>query len=1134
MQSKIIYSLVSGLFASGVAHAADVTCSPAWNKSQAYEKGQSTSFDGKNFDAKWWTQNESPASTSAWSPWQEAGACGVAVTAKPSVTPIVPPSGTPTPLITAQPSAAPTLPAATICNPAWNKTATYTTGKTVTHQGRNYQAKWWNQGAEPSSSKLDGEWKDLGACAAKPSATPTTRPTAKPTAVTTPRPSATATARPTTAPTAIATPRPTAAPTAIATPRPTAAPTAIVTARPTVLPTKAPTATPAPTTGELTLQSALNTEARLTDNAFFRTVKASIRTLPNARVDAISPGNPNNPKNVKRVEAILGAEQWEYLFPRRDPSYSYTRFLQAVAKFPAVCDDYLDGRNADQICRTTLATMFAHFAQETGDHNRSDSVPEWRQGLKYLREMGHSEASSSYNGECSDPTFNQIWTCGKNANGSFKGYFGRGAKQLSYNYNYGPFSQVMFDGDQHVLLQKPELVADTWLNLASATFFFVFPQPPKASMLHVIDGTWVPNASDKSKGLGNDFATTIQIITAECGSGVKAAAQNRINYYKEFGAALGVAVDPAKEAKACSTMQRYDGSSSAAYNIYWEMDWSGKQECKLVGYQTPYSALIDGNYVKCVEKNFNVKLAGPGVKPTPLPTPQPTAVVTPVATAKPVVTPTAVVTTPPVVKPSTAPTVTPVVTIAPVLTPTPIVTAVPSITPTPVTLPTPAVTPAPSGNMQVGSYFAQWGIYGRNYQVSDIASSGAAKHLTFINYAFGNLYQKNGGYECGIINKLEPGATDPNAPDAGTGGDAWADYAKGFAGDTWGWPKWDDPRTGKAGPLKGNFNQLKKLKAQYPDLKVFISLGGWTWSKWFSNAASTDALRKQLVKSCIDVYIRGNVPFDPSANAGGKGVAEGVFDGIDIDWEFPGVIGQPYNTVSPNDKQNFTLLLAEFRKQLDAIGVEKKKRYPLTVAIGVGKDKIDETEPAEYAQYLDWINLMTYDFNGAWAAQGPTDFQSHLYADPASPQYLDPKTGKRSLVSYYNVDDAVSRMLAEGVPAKKLVLGVPFYGRGWQGVDNKNNGLYQKATGGAKGTYEAGVEDYKVLKNAPGQVFVHPVTKQSWKFDGNTFWSYDTPAVIQTKVEYVKQKGLGGAFSWSLDGDSKDAELTKVLGNVAK
>lgn len=171
---------------------------------------------------------------------------------------------------------------------------------------------------------------------------------------------------------------------------------------------------------------------------------------------------------------------------------------------------------------------------------------------------------------------------------------------------------------------------------------------------------------------------------------------------------------------------------------------------------------------------------------------------------------------------------------------------------------------------EVGSYFAQWGVYSRSFKMKHVAAMPSSSQLTFINYAFGNIYQKNGGYECGIVNKLESGQGD--------GGDAWADFGMGYStadsvdgvADTW-----DQP-------LAGSFNQLRKLKQRLPKLRAFISLGGWTWSKWFSKAAETDALRKQLVSSCIDVYLRGNLPIVDGR--GGNGSAAGVFDGIDIDW----------------------------------------------------------------------------------------------------------------------------------------------------------------------------------------------------------------------------------------------------------
>lgn len=218
---------------------------------------------------------------------------------------------------------------------------------------------------------------------------------------------------------------------------------------------------------------------------------------------------------------------------------------------------------------------------------------------------------------------------------------------------------------------------------------------------------------------------------------------------------------------------------------------------------------------------------------------------------------------------------------------------------------------------EVGAYFTQWGVYGRSYEVADIESSGTADKLTFLNYAFGNIYAANGGYECKMVTHAE--VAYPN-PDVGNGGDSYADYQRAptrTVGNL--------PTPGWNTPLSGNFAQLKELKARHPNLKPLISLGGWTWSKNFSASAMTDALRKQLVKSCIDIYIKGNLPVE--GGHGGPRAAAGVFDGIDIDWEFPGGGGMPYNGASASDKENFTLLLEEFRRQLDMQGASDGKHY---------------------------------------------------------------------------------------------------------------------------------------------------------------------------------------------------------------
>ncbi|EOV3139189.1 glycoside hydrolase family 19 protein [Enterobacter hormaechei] len=397
-------------------------------------------------------------------------------------------------------------------------------------------------------------------------------------------------------------------------------------------------------------------EKELTDFPLMASVKETIQTLDNAQVELIEPGRAANPDNVKRVEGIVKASDWEYLFPLRAQAYTYSNFLKAVGKFPALCKTYNDGRDSDAICRKKLATMFAHFAQETGGHESWRPEAEWRQALVHVREMGWSEGQKGgYNGECNPDVWQgQTWPCGKDKDGDFLSYFGRGAKQLSYNYNYGPFSEAMY-GDVRTLLDKPELVADTWLNLASAIFFFAYPQPPKPSMLQVIDGTWQPNDHDKANGLVPGFGVTTQIINGgvECGGPTEIAqSQNRIKYYKEFANYLKVPV-PANEVLGCANMKQFDEGGAGALKIYWEQDWGWSADtpdgktysCQLVGYQTPFSAFKDGDYSKCVQHFFNVKIVNDeGSSETPdetpvTPTPTPSGDETPAPTPTPDETP---------------------------------------------------------------------------------------------------------------------------------------------------------------------------------------------------------------------------------------------------------------------------------------------------------------------------------------------------------------------------------------------------------------------------------------------------------------------------------------------------------------
>ncbi|MGW5781390.1 glycoside hydrolase family 18 protein [Streptomyces sp. NPDC003863] len=391
-------------------------------------------------------------------------------------------------------------------------------------------------------------------------------------------------------------------------------------------------------------------------------------------------------------------------------------------------------------------------------------------------------------------------------------------------------------------------------------------------------------------------------------------------------------------------------------------------------------------------------------------------------------------------------------------------------------------------------YFTQWGIYGRNFQVKDLETSGTAAKLTHINYAFGVV---------GPDGRCVMG----DAP----GSDPWADYVRPVdaansvdgVGDT------AEQR------LAGNFNELRELKAAHPGLKVMISLGGWSGSAHFSDAVRTDAGRKALVASCIDTYIKGDLPVDGAR--GGAGAAAGIFDGVDLDWEWPGSDGAPGNAVRPEDKTNFTKLVREFRTQLDAYGrsLPQRRHYDLSAFVPTAPAKIDAGfEVAKIMRDFDFVNLQGYDFHVS--GEKTTAQQSALYAEDD-----------------FSVDQTVRAWLRRGAPARKLVVGMPFYGQGWTGVTGGGDGLGQPAAGPAPATWAAGSEDYENLKKLAesGAYKLHRDlgNGHAWLFDGTTLWTYDDPAVLRTKASYVRQRGLGGAMVWSLDGDTPDGELITAI-----
>ena len=312
-------------------------------------------------------------------------------------------------------------------------------------------------------------------------------------------------------------------------------------------------------------ETSCSTDSSEPINDEIKELRKSTCTLSNNDVEKISPNSDSNPANVKIVESLMSETKFQEIFPRANPSYTYTNFLKAVGKYPAVCANLV-------LCKKTLATVFAHFEQETA-------------GLFYLEEIAKSDYCAGWSKWVAD-----AYPCAPG-----KQYYGRGSKQLSWNYNYGAFSTAMF-GNTETLLHHPELVADTWLNFASAFWFFVTPQPPKPSMQQVLDGSWRPNSKDVSEGRVPGFGATIMIINGglECGSGATTQALNRQKHFRRFAEMFGVELRPG-EPVGCDNMKQFSSLGSANPDIYWEP----AQHCKLVSWQTAHSGLVEGQHEAC-------------------------------------------------------------------------------------------------------------------------------------------------------------------------------------------------------------------------------------------------------------------------------------------------------------------------------------------------------------------------------------------------------------------------------------------------------------------------------------------------------------------------------------------------------
>jgi chitinase len=386
------------------------------------------------------------------------------------------------------------------------------------------------------------------------------------------------------------------------------------------------------------------------------------------------------------------------------------------------------------------------------------------------------------------------------------------------------------------------------------------------------------------------------------------------------------------------------------------------------------------------------------------------------------------------------------------------------------------------------AYFTEWGIYDHNYFPADIP----ADKLTHINYAFIEPVgpDANGNYACAIV-------------------DSWA------AKENDEFPRLVPGTNTTVGEHVGTLNQLRRLRAWRREngqvLSLLLSVGGASGSGNFAAASSTSARRTSFVNSCVNLMM-----------------AE-AFDGLDIDWEFP---------ANATQKANFTALMQQFRSALNSKGNNPRtgSSYLLTMAGPGDNYYLSRFDVAGIQPYLDWVNVMSYDFHGCWGGTDHTGHNAPLYGSANDPDG-----------STFGVSQGISDWIGRGMPASKLLLGLPYYGKAFQALTNTGpNGSYPGRHAGvdpaqndgttcAPGTWgaDAGLDYWDLAAN---YVNVNGYTRYwdgqqavpfLWK-DLTRWVTYDDPQSLAGKATYARNQGLGGVFVWELSLEAAPSQTTKT------
>lgn len=295
---------------------------------------------------------------------------------------------------------------------------------------------------------------------------------------------------------------------------------------------------------------------------------------------------------------------------------------------------------------------------------------------------------------------------------------------------------------------------------------------------------------------------------------------------------------------------------------------------------------------------------------------------------------------------------------------------------------------------------------------------------------------------------------------------------------------------------RNNFRKLRELKRSHPGLRTLLSVGGWDYSANFSDAAATRQSRESFAQSCLDFIL------------------EHGFDGVDLDWEYPVSGGAGGAAGRPQDRQNFTLLLRAIRDKLDAQGRRDGRRYLLTIAGGADSGYLRKIEPEKVAGLVDYIFLMAYDYHGPWDRYA--DLNAPLYTpQEASPQYKGSVAS--SVQAYRNAN----------VPAEKLVLGMPFYGRLYQGVSQTNYGLYSAFSSSRSVSYREVKSTF--LKDPSYARLRHSRAQVPYLSGNSAFLSYDDPQSVAAKAITARDLGLLGFGAWELSQDAGTDLLDSAL-----